>query len=285
VPGLKARGDVASHRSPPFAAEVVGQWHAKRALIIAAAGSHSMLLMGRPAAARACWRRGCLNCCRRSRPVRHSMSRASPRRPACVWTRASGARVRFAARIIRPRAQAIVGGGPQIRPGEVTLAHHGVLFLDELPEYDRRVLESLREPLETGAITIARAAARLELPARFQLIAAMNPCPCGYFGDSARACLCGASRVARYRQRISGPLLDRIDLRIEVAANRGRRICRRSAARGRRTCERGLTGKCSGAGRACARVAIASIRMFKRAARHSGAAELLCIAAIGPSNC
>jgi magnesium chelatase family protein len=113
-------------------------------------------------------------------------------------------------------AQAIVGGGPQIRPGEVTLAHHGVLFLDELPEFDRRVLESLREPLETGAITIARAAARLELPARFQLIAAMNPCPCGYFGDGARDCRCGAGRVARYRQRISGPLLDRIDLRIEV---------------------------------------------------------------------
>ena len=113
-------------------------------------------------------------------------------------------------------AQAIVGGGPQIRPGEVTLAHHGVLFLDELPEYDRRVLESLREPLETGAITIARAAARLELPARFQLIAAMNPCPCGYFGDGERTCQCGAARVARYRQRISGPLLDRIDLRIDV---------------------------------------------------------------------
>jgi magnesium chelatase family protein len=109
-----------------------------------------------------------------------------------------------------------VGGGPQIRPGEVTLAHHGVLFLDELPEFDRRVLESLREPLETGAITIARAAGRLELPARFQLIAAMNPCPCGYFGEAARECLCGPARVARYRQRISGPLLDRIDLRVEV---------------------------------------------------------------------
>jgi magnesium chelatase family protein len=103
-----------------------------------------------------------------------------------------------------------------MRPGEISLAHHGVLFLDELPEFDRRLLEALREPLETGQVTIARTGGRLELPARFQLVAAMNPCPCGYLGDSQRDCRCGAARVERYRARLSGPLLDRIDLHIEV---------------------------------------------------------------------
>jgi magnesium chelatase family protein len=113
-------------------------------------------------------------------------------------------------------AHAIVGGGPRIQPGEISLAHQGVLFLDELPEFDRRVLESLREPLETGCITIARAGARLTLPAQFQLLAAMNPCACGYLGDAAHACRCTPAVIDRYRRRISGPLLDRIDMRIDV---------------------------------------------------------------------
>ena len=111
---------------------------------------------------------------------------------------------------------ALVGGGSLPRPGEISLAHNGVLFLDELPEFDRRVLEVLREPLENGRIVISRAARQAEFPARFQLIAAMNPCPCGYLGDPRRACTCTAEQVARYRSRISGPLLDRIDLQIEV---------------------------------------------------------------------
>jgi magnesium chelatase family protein len=113
-------------------------------------------------------------------------------------------------------ASAIVGGGPLVRPGEISLAHRGVLFLDELPEFDRRVLESLREPLETGWITLARAGARLALPAQFQLVAAMNPCACGYLGDAVHACRCTPAAIERYRQRISGPLLDRVDIRIEV---------------------------------------------------------------------
>jgi magnesium chelatase family protein len=113
-------------------------------------------------------------------------------------------------------ANAIVGGGSRLRAGEISLAHRGVLFMDELPEFDRRVLEALREPLESGAITLVRAADRLELPAEFQLVAAMNPCPCGYLGDDSRSCRCGPRRVQRYRDRISGPLLDRIDLHIEV---------------------------------------------------------------------
>jgi magnesium chelatase family protein len=110
----------------------------------------------------------------------------------------------------------VIGGGSQPRPGEVSLAHHGVLFLDELPEYDRRVLEVLREPIESGHITISRAARQAEFPARFQLVAAMNPCPCGHSGDPAGRCRCTPDQVSRYRSRISGPLLDRIDLKLEV---------------------------------------------------------------------
>jgi magnesium chelatase family protein len=113
---------------------------------------------------------------------------------------------------------ALVGGGGQPRPGEVSLAHNGVLFLDELPEFDRRVLEVLREPLESGSITISRAARQSDFPARFQLIAAMNPCPCGHLGDSNGRCHCTADQVLRYRARVSGPLLDRIDMHVPVAA-------------------------------------------------------------------
>lgn len=113
------------------------------------------------------------------------------------------------------KTSAIVSGS-QPRPGEISLAHCGVLFLDELPEYDRRVLEVLREPLESGHIIVSRAARQAEFPARFQLIAAMNPCPCGYLGDPAGRCRCSSEQVARYRARLSGPLLDRIDMHVEV---------------------------------------------------------------------
>jgi magnesium chelatase family protein len=130
---------------------------------------------------------------------------------ASCWTRRP-----FRAPHHTASAHAIVGGGPLIHPGEISLAHRGELFLDELPEFDRRVLESLREPLETGSITIARARSRLALPAQFQLVAAMNPCACGYLGDSVQACRCRPAGIERYRQRISGPLLDRVDIRIEV---------------------------------------------------------------------
>jgi magnesium chelatase family protein len=115
-------------------------------------------------------------------------------------------------------ASAIIGGGPQARPGEVSLAHRGVLFLDELPEFNRSVLESLREPLESGVVAISRTARQVEYPARFQLVAAMNPCPCGYLGEPTANCRCSPPEIARYRARISGPLLDRIDLRVAVPA-------------------------------------------------------------------
>ncbi|MDO9268859.1 MAG: ATP-binding protein [Methylobacter sp.] len=107
-------------------------------------------------------------------------------------------------------------GGSNPRPGEISLAHNGTLFLDELPEFDRKVLEVLREPLETGHITISRAARQVDFPARFQLIAAMNPCPCGFLGDASGRCHCTSEQVMRYRARVSGPLLDRIDMHLEV---------------------------------------------------------------------
>jgi magnesium chelatase family protein len=115
-------------------------------------------------------------------------------------------------------AVALVGGGGQPRPGEISLANHGVLFLDELPEFDRKVLEVLREPLESGHITISRAARQSIFPCHFQLIAAMNPCPCGYLGDTRKNCRCTPESIARYQGKISGPLLDRIDMLVSVAA-------------------------------------------------------------------
>ncbi|HEV2445143.1 MAG TPA: ATP-binding protein, partial [Candidatus Sulfopaludibacter sp.] len=113
-------------------------------------------------------------------------------------------------------AVALVGGGAHARPGEISLAHHGVLFLDELPEFDRHVLEALREPLEAGVVRVSRAAAHADYPAEFQLVAAMNPCPCGHLGDPAGTCRCTPARTQQYRARISGPLLDRLDMHVQV---------------------------------------------------------------------
>ncbi len=200
----------------PSLDEVAGQWQAKRALAIAAAGGHSLLMIGPPGSGKsllAARLPGLLPALTAAEALEVAgiaaiaapgLAPVAPRDPP------------FRAPHHTASANAIVGGGPRLRPGEISLAHRGVLFLDELPEFDRRVLESLREPLETGAITLARAAARIELPAAFQLVAAMNPCPCGYHGDEERECRCRPRRIERYRGRISGPLLDRIDLVIEV---------------------------------------------------------------------
>jgi len=125
---------------------------------------------------------------------------------------------------------ALVGGGALPRPGEISLAHLGVLFLDELPEFDRDVLEALREPLESGRVSIARAARQAQFPARFQLVAAMNPCPCGHCGDRSGRCRCTPERIARYRGRVSGPLADRIDLKLEVPAPRESELLAPAAA-------------------------------------------------------
>jgi magnesium chelatase family protein len=196
--------------------DVIGQKHAKRALQIAASGAHGVLLIGPPGSGKSML-------AARLPGLLPGLSREEAFDVAAVRAAAglSPEPSHFVERPFRSphrtsSAQAIVGGGALLRPGEISLAHHGVLFLDELPEFDRRVLEALREPLENGRIGLARAARRLELPARFQLIAAMNPCPCGYLGDPSIDCRCSRTRIEQYRQRLSGPLLDRIDIRVRV---------------------------------------------------------------------
>jgi magnesium chelatase family protein len=212
---------VAAPRTPPPALpelrDVKGQASAKRALEIAAAGGHSLLMVGPPGSGKSML-------AQRFAALLPSLDDAQALESAAVLGLAGAFRAElWGRRTLRAphhsaTAPALVGGGSPPRPGEISLAHHGVLFLDELPEFPRAALEALREPLETGRVTISRAARQAEFPARFQLVAAMNPCPCGHWGSRARACRCTPDAIARYQGRLSGPLLDRIDLQVEVAA-------------------------------------------------------------------
>jgi magnesium chelatase family protein len=203
--------------SYPDFADVKGQQHVKRALEIAAAGLHSVLMVGPPGAGKSML-------ASRFPGLLPPLSDDEALESAAIQSLAG----RFSIERWRRRpfrsphhtssGMALVGGGGVPRPGEISLAHHGVLFLDELPEFSRHVLEVLREPLESGHITISRAARQADFPASFQLIAAMNPCPCGWLGHPSGKCRCSQDAVLRYQDKISGPLLDRIDLQVPVAA-------------------------------------------------------------------
>ncbi len=206
-----------------------GQAQAKRALEVAAAGSHSLLMIGPPGTGKSMLAQrlpGLLPPLTEDEAL-ESAALAFAHRPLLCPATGDGAS--FRAPHHTASAVALVGGGSDPRPGEISLAHHGVLFLDELPEWDRRVLEVLREPIESGRIHISRAARQATFPARFQFVAAMNPCPCGYLGHASGRCRCTPDQIARYRARISGPLLDRIDLQIDVPRCRPT-PCRRRAA-------------------------------------------------------
>ncbi|RZU99302.1 YifB family Mg chelatase-like AAA ATPase [Spiribacter vilamensis] len=200
----------------PDLRDVISQSHARRALEIAAAGGHSLLLSGPPGSGKSLM-------AARLPGLLPLMTDAEAMESASLHSIARG---RFDPRDWGQRPfrsphhsaspRALTGGGARPRPGEISLAHHGVLFLDELPEFPREALEALREPLETAEISISRSGAQIRFPARFQLVAAMNPCPCGYYGEADHDCRCTPQQVRHYSNRISGPLLDRIDLQVNV---------------------------------------------------------------------
>lgn len=214
---LRATASTLNHPPEgPDLRDVLGQHQARRALEVAAAGGHNLLLIGPPGT-------GKTLLASRLPGILPLMDEEEALEAAAIasvaglklepehWRRRA-----FRAPHHTASAPALVGGGSRPRPGEISLAHHGVLFLDELPEFSRHVLEVLREPLESGRVMISRAVMQTEFPAAFQLVAAMNPCPCGYEGDPSGRCGCSPDQIRRYRDRISGPLLDRIDLHVEV---------------------------------------------------------------------
>jgi magnesium chelatase family protein len=213
-------GSLGGAHAPPMAhldlLDIRGQLQAKRALLVAAAGDHSVLFIGPPGSGKSMLAQrlpGLLPPLTDVEALECAMIASAS---ANGFDKTAYGRRPYRSPHHTASVFAMVGGGPRAGPGEISLAHRGVLFLDELPEFDRRTLEALREPLESGVVAVSRVSTRAEYPTEFQLIAAMNPCPCGYHGDYSERCECTPGRIAQYRARISGPLLDRIDLRVEV---------------------------------------------------------------------
>ncbi|MGE8411160.1 MAG: YifB family Mg chelatase-like AAA ATPase [Pseudomonas sp.] len=216
IPACVTQG-LPHHRTPyPDLRDVQGQLAARRALLVAAAGAHNLLFCGPPGTGKtllASRLPGLLPPLEEHEALEvAAIQSVSSHAPLEYWPQRPFRQPHHSA-----SSAALVGGGSKPQPGEITLAHHGVLFLDELPEFDRKVLEVLREPLESGQIVIARARDRVQFPARFQLVAAMNPCPCGYLGEPSGRCRCTPEQIQRYRNKLSGPFLDRIDLHLTVA--------------------------------------------------------------------